>query len=82
MLSHYLIKTITDVEEVIKDWKAGILNEEDFKGQIRVLADRIGVEEEMEMRAKDEMAEEGSAEYPLGGSIEPYDIAREKELNK
>lgn len=81
MLSHYLIKTITDIEEVIKDYKAGILNEDDFRGQIAVLADRIVLDREMSERVGDngETEEElkGSAEFPLGGSLEPYDIARD-----
>lgn len=29
---------------------------------------------------EDEEQDEPSADYPLGGLIEPYDIAREKEL--
>lgn len=59
MLSHYLIKTITDIESIIGDWKAGLLKEEDFKGQLRVLADRVVTEEQMESQAtlKEELEE-------------------------
>jgi len=58
MLSHYLIKTITDLESIIGDWKAGLLKEENFKAELRVLANRLSLEEEMEGRAREDIINE------------------------
>lgn len=46
-----------------------------------LVKDYINDCEECEMCPDEETEEEASPDYPLGGSLEPYDIERDKELD-
>ncbi len=53
------IQSITNLEDAIKDYKLGLMTEDLFQSKIRSIAHDITIDEEMDMREADEIANTG-----------------------
>ena len=53
-MNNQFIKAVSDVEEAVKDWKAGLLLEDEFRNKIYHSANILATIQEMEMRAEEE----------------------------